>query len=113
MKKKLLLVFMVVLVMMLGMGCFEWFYYAAQDFDEHLYYYGNGHTSGLVPGDINDYDDGDSAIVLGNIGNLEKDGYTFSFWNTNKDGSGTTYQPGQVFTIHRNLENELFAKWEK
>ena len=41
----------------------------------------------------------------------ERDGYTFLYWNSAKDGSGTTYQAGDTFTI--GTEDELYAIWEK
>lgn len=41
----------------------------------------------------------------------ERDGYTFMYWNSAKDGSGTTYQAGDTFTI--GTEDELYAIWEK
>ncbi len=41
----------------------------------------------------------------------ERDGYTFLYWNSAKDGSGTTYQAGDEFTI--GTEDELYAIWEK
>ena len=41
----------------------------------------------------------------------ERDGYTFLYWNSAKDGSGTVHQAGDEFTI--GTEDELYAIWEK
>ena len=42
-------------------------------------------------------------------GTLAKAGYTFSGWNTEPDGSGTSYAPGDTFTIL--ASTEFFAVW--
>ena len=39
------------------------------------------------------------------------DGYVFKYWNTEPDGSGTTYNPGDVITVTSNLT--LYAIYEK
>lgn len=71
----------------------------------------NGSTGGSVPTDATAYDSGDSVTVLGNTGNLEKTGYTFSGWNTQADGQGTSYSAGNTFNISANTT--LYAKWQK
>ncbi|HBX24438.1 MAG TPA: hypothetical protein DEF34_12535, partial [Desulfotomaculum sp.] len=45
-------------------------------------YDGNSNTGGSPPTDSNAYYQGDTVTVLGNTGNLEKTGYTFTGWNT-------------------------------
>ena len=73
-------------------------------------YDGNGATSGIEPTDATVYDeDNNEVTVLGNTGNLAKTGYTFSGWNTQSDGEGTTYVAGNTFTISANTT--LYAKW--
>lgn len=52
-------------------------------------YHGNGHTSGTVPTDNNEYDPGDNVIVMGNTGNLSNNTKTFAGW-TNSAGSNFT-----------------------
>lgn len=48
--------------------------------------------------------------VSGNTGVLGKTGCTFSGWNTQADGNGTNYAPGDTFL--RELDNiTLYAKW--
>lgn len=73
-------------------------------------YNGNGNTAGSAPVDPNSpYTDGATVTVLGNIGGLEKPTFVFSGWNTAANGSGTTYQPGDSFTMSG--KTLLFAKW--
>ncbi|MEW5816362.1 MAG: InlB B-repeat-containing protein, partial [Spirochaetota bacterium] len=73
-------------------------------------YNGNGHTSGTVPTDSTNYEQGQTVTVLGNPGNLVKTGYTFAGWNTAADGSGTTYTQGATFTMGT-ASVTLYAKW--
>ncbi len=40
-----------------------------------------------------------------------RSGYTFKGWNTSSDGSGTTYLPGNIYNIDKELT--LYAQWEK
>ena len=40
--------------------------------------------------------------VLANSGNLAESGYAFGGWNTQANGLGVTYQPGDTFTISAN-----------
>ncbi|MFH2034527.1 MAG: InlB B-repeat-containing protein, partial [Candidatus Margulisiibacteriota bacterium] len=74
-------------------------------------YNANGATSGIPPIDTNNYESGQTVTVQGNTGNLEKAGYRFVGWNTNAEGSGTTYPPGQTFSMGSDNVN-LYAKWE-
>ncbi|MFC6334234.1 Ig-like domain-containing protein [Paenibacillus septentrionalis] len=73
-------------------------------------YYGNGHSpGGTVPIDPTGYKAGETAIVLGNTGNLVKTDYHFVGWNTKADGTGTSYAPGDG--IHMTENAELYAVW--
>lgn len=48
-----------------------------------------------------------------NVGRLpERDGYVFVSWNTEPDGSGTRYMPGDTFRIDGSSDN-LYAQWQK
>ncbi|MFA5130498.1 MAG: InlB B-repeat-containing protein [Patescibacteria group bacterium] len=69
----------------------------------------NGATGGAVPTDAVAYDGVDSVTVIGNTGALNWSGYTFSGWNTAANGSGTGYDPGDVFVIAASLT--LYAVW--
>ena len=40
----------------------------------------------------------------------EREGFTFRGWNTEEDGTGITYMPGQMYYINGNLA--LYAIWE-
>ncbi len=49
------------------------------------------------------------AVTVYNY-NAERTGYTFVGWNTERDGSGLTYYPGDEFA--RNQFTDLYAMWE-
>lgn len=66
-------------------------------------------TDGTVPEDGKAYQSNDLVTVLGNTGKLTREGYTFGGWNTKQDGTGTTYQPGDTFTITD--DTTLYAMW--
>lgn len=73
-------------------------------------YSGNGHTGGAVPTDANSYQQGQTVTVLGNTGNLLRSGYSFAGWNTQANGTGTTYTPEQTFTMGA-ANITLYAVW--
>ncbi len=82
----------------------------ASDLVEYsLTYNANGSDSGSVPtSEIVEY--GETAIIADNTGNLTRSGYGFGGWNTEADGSGTDYTPGQSVVMDSgNLV--LYAKW--
>ncbi|MBN1525118.1 MAG: BspA family leucine-rich repeat surface protein [Spirochaetales bacterium] len=60
-------------------------------------YNSNGASGGTVPLDDGTYADGQSITVLGNPGNLVKCGNENIVWNTEPDGSGTTFFEGDSF----------------
>jgi uncharacterized repeat protein (TIGR02543 family) len=72
-------------------------------------YDGNGSSAGTAPVDTNRYESGATVTVL-DYGTLMRDGYTLRFWNTNADGSGMTYAPGDVFTMSA-MDITLHAIW--
>ena len=48
-----------------------------------------------------------------NVGHLpERDGYVFVSWNTEPDGSGSRYMPGDTFRIEGSSDR-LYAQWQK
>ncbi|MEM4247794.1 MAG: InlB B-repeat-containing protein, partial [Candidatus Nanoarchaeia archaeon] len=73
-------------------------------------YDGNGNTGGTAPTDSNSYSAGATVTVLGNTGNLSKTGYVFAGWNTAANGSGTSYQSGDTFTMPSSNVT-LYAQW--
>lgn len=82
--------------------------YATQTFT--VTYNGNGQTKGDVPIDSKLYDAFSKQVtVLGNSGGLTKDRYTFAGWNTQADGTGTSYAPGATFNIGADVT--LYAQW--
>ena len=75
-------------------------------------YNGNTETSGDAPIDgSSPYASGSTVTVLGNSGSpvLAKSGFTFAGWNTDSNGSGTSYSQGNTFTINANTT--LYARW--
>ncbi len=70
-------------------------------------YDGNGHTGGIVPNDVSRYFNGNTVVVY--EGEPEKENYIFGGWNTESDGSGTTYKTGDTFTITE--DTTLYAHW--
>ncbi len=72
-------------------------------------YNANGATSGDVPTDDNEYEEGDEVTVLGNTGNLAKTGCAFGGWNTLADGEGDNYDEDDTFEITANTT--LYAQW--
>jgi len=72
--------------------------------------------SGMMCSDPNKYTSEDVAGIMGQaelfplMGNIVNFGYDFVGWNTEPDGSGTDYAPGQEINLTDNLY--LYAKWE-
>lgn len=73
-----------------------------------LTYHGNG-AKGTLP-EQGEYIDGAQAAVAVKPDDLLKTGCTFKEWNTQTDGKGTGYQPGEAFAINTNTD--LYAIWE-
>ncbi len=76
---------------------------------------GNGESSCFS--DPDEYTSGDTAVIMDDtaasayMGTLEKYGYDFAGWNTEPDGTGTDYTPGQEVNLTESLY--LYAKWEE
>jgi hypothetical protein len=78
--------------------------YAQWDMDQYtVTYLPNNADSGDVPAPPTDYGYGEEVTVLGNTGGLIKAGKSFSGWNTNSNGLGLYYNPGEVFNISENV----------
>ena len=69
-------------------------------------YNGNGHTGGTVPEAV-DKKHG-TNITLSNS-TPTRTGYTFARWNTEKDGTGTSYDEGATYSTDADVT--LYAKW--
>ncbi|MFC1617589.1 leucine-rich repeat domain-containing protein [Candidatus Margulisiibacteriota bacterium] len=73
------------------------------------HYYENESTSGTAPIDSNVYFEGD-VFYIKSCNDLLKSNFTFSHWNTQTDGTGTTYLTESLFTQGtKNLD--LYAQW--
>ena len=66
-------------------------------------------TSGSVPVDENQYEEGAEVTIHGNTGDLEKADHTFLRWNDEPDGTGTDYVPGETVQITADIV--LYARW--
>lgn len=75
-------------------------------------YDSNGATSGKAPVDEASYEPGELIIARANTGSLEKTGYSFAGWNTKPDGTGISYQPGDIIAM-RGADATLFAQWKE
>ncbi len=77
-------------------------------------YDGNGNDGGFPPTGydtgVNYVQTGTSVTVLGNTGGYTKTGFTWSGWNTQANGSGTTYMPGQTIVVE--IGTTLYAIWK-
>ncbi|MBD2860673.1 S-layer homology domain-containing protein [Paenibacillus sp. IB182363] len=73
-------------------------------------YDGNDNDGGSIPTDNETYVLNDSVAVSDNTGSLGRTGYTFAGWNTEADGSGTSYMPGDVFSMGAGNVT-LYAAW--
>jgi hypothetical protein len=74
-------------------------------------YVGTVNQSGITTGSVPTSPaqaSGTTYTVLGQ-GTLARQGFTFGGWNTLATGTGTTYQPGNVFSLSANAT--LFAIW--
>jgi uncharacterized repeat protein (TIGR02543 family) len=71
-------------------------------------YDANSSTSGSAPSNqTKTYDI--NLTLQTNTGTLARTGYTFAGWNTQANGSGTSYSSGASYTTNANLT--LYAKW--
>jgi streptogramin lyase len=73
-------------------------------------YDANGATDGTPPTDTTNYPYGKTVEVLGNIGNMVRTGCAFTLWNTQANGSGTSYAPGNTFPMGEGKVT-LYAQW--
>ncbi|WCL50564.1 Lcl domain-containing protein [Leptospira sp. GIMC2001] len=73
-------------------------------------YDGNANDSGTVPIDSDSYLTGETVTVLANTGNLDRTGFSFAGWNTASNGSGTSYNGSDTFTM-LTANITLYAQW--
>lgn len=73
-------------------------------------YYSNGATAGSAPVDQKNYTMAEK-VTISSAGSLKKEGYEFIGWNTNKNGYGSSYKPGETLYIYNNIE--LYAQWKE
>lgn len=72
----------------------------------------NGATAGTAPVFAMTVLVASPVTIPGNTGSLEKDGHEFIGWNTEADGSGNFFHPGDEFAMPaKNIV--LYATWER
>jgi uncharacterized repeat protein (TIGR02543 family) len=72
-----------------------------------LTYDGNGSTGGTAPSSV--VQDYNTDITVAGRNTLVKDGYSFSGWRVNADGTGAAYPEGSTYTITDTAT--IYAKW--
>ena len=72
----------------------------------YVTYQGNGGTGSTL--DNKAYESGEAATVMNNA--FQREGYTFSCWNTKADGTGTSYTPGDSISMSEDVT--LYAIWQ-
>lgn len=70
-------------------------------------YNGNGATGGSTAGQTKNY----GANIAISSNGFTRTNYTFLYWNTKADGTGTTYYPGNSYGTNAALT--LYAIWKK
>ena len=76
----------------------------------YIDYYPNGGTP-TTPVTQSVRSDSSVSIYTINQAGFSRSGYTFTGWNTNTSGTGTSYRPGQSYSPSRNIS--LYAQWER
>ena len=74
-------------------------------------YDGNENTGGEVPADENSYKQDEPVTVLDNSGELVREAYSFTGWNTAAEGTGENYRAGDTFAMGTE-DVLLYADWE-
>jgi len=72
-------------------------------------YNGNGYSSGSVPADGTSYLPG-ASVTIKLQGTMVRNGFTFTGWNTQANGSGTSYAAGSLMTMGSGNVT-LYAVW--
>lgn len=75
----------------------------------HVTYDANGGTGSYIGEDIAS-GEADTVLSVEETG-ITRDGHTFTRWNTEADGNGTSYDPGDSITLNSNVT--LYAQWEE
>lgn len=75
-------------------------------------YNGNMAEGGNPPEVTQNVAVGSTVVVKDNTGNFYRDGYIFEGWNTRADGTGITYQPGDIITAGSE-DITLYAIWRE
>ena len=74
--------------------------------DYTITYNGNNKTTGTVPGTTTGHG---SVTLAGNSGNMTRNGYVLTGWNTAANGGGNHYELGGSYNLTGNIT--LYAEW--
>lgn len=74
-------------------------------------YDANGAETGNVPVDLRHYNQKDTVVVMGNTGNLVKDGFSFVGWKNGTEKNGKLYNPGDTLILNAKAIR-LYAQWQ-
>jgi uncharacterized repeat protein (TIGR02543 family) len=86
--------------------------YAQWDINNYtVTYYGNGNNGGTAPTDANSPYDYDAEVTVLGSGILTRTGYAFAGWNTQANGTGTSYASGGTFNMPAGNVS-LYAQWD-
>jgi len=72
-----------------------------------IQYNGNGNDQGIPPDSVEQPKGGNT--IISSHGNLSRNYHSFIGWNTESDGSGTSYTPGQEVQFDSDIT--LYAMW--
>lgn len=72
-----------------------------------IQYNGNGNDQGIPPDSVEQLKGGNT--IISSHGNLSRNYHSFIGWNTESDGSGTSYTPGQEVQFDSDIT--LYAMW--
>ncbi|WP_340013687.1 InlB B-repeat-containing protein [Paenibacillus sp. FSL K6-1318] len=79
--------------------------------DHSVTYNANGAITGSVPVDNNKYQKDATVTVLDNTGELTREDYQFTGWNTAADGSRSSYSAADTFSMN-DSDVTLYAQWQ-
>ena len=70
----------------------------------------NGGDGTMSPTETTDLNSGDTPLTVAPNGFI-RSGYDFVEWNTNANGSGTSYQPNDIIQVGGDSTVNLYAQW--
>ncbi|MDG5815416.1 InlB B-repeat-containing protein [Chitinispirillales bacterium ANBcel5] len=75
-------------------------------------YHCTSYSSGILPVDTNSYEAGQKVVVLGNSGELTKDGFEFLGWSVDGNSSSEIFNGGDTLVMTDENLN-FYARWKQ